>query len=74
MLQHVFCTPLQAHGICFDPTKRPNAIAKYINHAAVGVNLKLFPPIQARGKTRIGFVVVKDAEVGEELYWDYGFR
>lgn len=57
---------LQAHGYLFDPTMRPNAVGKYINHAAKGANLKLFPPIEARGKIRIGFVSITEIEVGEE--------
>lgn len=64
----------QAHGYFFDPTLRPNAVGKYINHAAQGANLKLFPPIEARGRMRVGFIAAKDIQAGEELFFDYGFR
>ena len=36
---------------------------KYINHAASGANIKLFPPILARGKMRIGFVSLMDYSI-----------
>ena len=62
----------QAYGLYFDPTKRPNAVAKYMNHAAKGANLKLYPPIQARGRMRIGFVSISKIDVDDELFWDYG--
>ncbi|CAI8001763.1 hypothetical protein GBAR_LOCUS3258, partial [Geodia barretti] len=51
---------LEAHGYYFDPTLRPNVIGKYINHAAKGANIKLYPPLEARGRTRIRFVSIKD--------------
>ena len=65
---------LQAHRYYFDPTMRPNGVGKYINHAAKGANLKLFPPIKARGKLRIGFVSIREIHIGDELFFDYGFR
>ena len=71
---HKFIVFLQAHGYYFDPTMRPNAVGKYINHAAKGANVKLFPPIEARGKMRIGFVSISEIQIGEELFFDYGFR
>ena len=46
---------LEAHGHYFDPTMHPSALGKYINHTAQGANLKLFPPIEARGRMRVGF-------------------
>jgi SET domain-containing protein len=49
-------------------------MGRYINHAAVGANLRLKPPIQARGKVRIGFVASKDINPGDELFFDYGYR
>ena len=59
------------HGYYFKPTMRPNAVGK---HAAKGANLKLFPPIEARGKLRIGFVSIREIRIGDELFFDYGFR
>ena len=38
----------QAGGYIIDPTKWPNAIGKYINHAARGANLRLYPPVHVR--------------------------
>ena len=58
----------------FDPSLRPNAIGKYINHAATGGNVTLFPPLFARGKMRVGFVAKKAISTGEELFYDYGYR
>ena len=47
-------------------------MGKYINHAAMGANLKLFPPIEVQGKVWIGFMSIMDIQEGEELFWDYG--
>ena len=68
------CFYEQAHGFYFDPTMRPNAVGKFINYAAKGANVTLFPPIETRGKMRIGFVALKDIHQGEELFFDYGYR
>ena len=65
---------VQAYGYFFDPTRRPNAVGKYINHAAKGANIKIYPPIFARGRMRVGFMCIKDIKRGEELFWDYGYR
>ena len=43
----------QAHEYYFDPMMRPNAVGKFINHAARGANVALFPPIEARGKGKV---------------------
>ena len=64
----------QAHGHFFDPTMRTDAVGKYINHAAKGANIKLFPPIEARGKLRIGFIALTSIAPEEELFFDYGYR
>ena len=58
----------QAHGHFFNPTMRTNAVGKYINHAANGANIKLFPPIEARGKLRIGFISLTSIAPEEELF------
>ena len=65
---------LQAYGYFFDPTRRPKAVGKYINHAAKGANLKMFPPLYTRGRMRVGFMTIKSIDKGEELFWDYGYR
>ena len=46
----------------------------YIHNAAKGANLKIFPPTYARGKMRVGFMCIRSVKVGEELFWDYGYR
>ena len=70
----IFKNHQQAYGYFIDPTHCLNVPGKYINHAAQGANLKLYPPIHARDKTRVGFVYIKDIQKGEELFWDYGYR
>ena len=68
------CFYEQAHGYYIDPTMRPNDVGKFINHAAKGAKVTLFPPIETREKMRTGFVALNDIHQGEELFFDYGYR
>ena len=70
---HICFFTIQAHGVYIDPTHWPDAKATYINHARRGANLKLFPPIEVRGKKRVGFVAIKDVAAQEEFFWNYGY-
>ena len=59
--------------LCFDATRRYHQIGRYLNHAQ-HPNAELTTPVFARGKLRIGFVAVRDIEVGDEVVWDYEVR
>ena len=59
--------------LCFDATRRSKDMGRLINHSTKG-NIKLGKPLHLRGKWRIGFVAIRDIEIGEELTYDYGVR
>ena len=59
--------------LCFDATRHYHQTGHYINHAQ-RPNAELTAPVFARGKWRIGFVVVRDIKIGDEVVWDYQVR
>ena len=59
--------------LCWDATRRYHQIGRYLNHAQ-RPNTELTAPVFARGKWRIGYMAVRDIEVGDEVVWDYQVR
>ena len=60
--------------LCFDATDRFHHPGRYINHVTKGANLKPMKPVYVRGKWRVGFLSLREIQVGEELCYDYGLR
>ena len=48
---------------------RPSQLGRFINHSK-----STNTTTTVRGKWRIGFMSVRDIEVGEEILWDYGVQ
>ena len=66
--------PIQGVGkLCWDATRRYHQIGRYLNHAQ-HPNAELTALVYATGKWRIGFTVVRDISVGDEVVWDYQVR
>lgn len=57
--------------ICIDATEETGRYGRLMNHALKNKNIK---PVSVKidGKTKIGFVSLRDIMIGEELRWDYG--
>lgn len=49
-------------------------MGRLINHATSNPNLKLHRPLVIDGQKRVPFVVMRDVDIGEELFSDYGIR
>lgn len=63
--------PLEGVGyICFDATRRYHQLGRYLNHAK-HPNAAVTSPVKVNGKWRIGFLAVRDINVGDEVVWDY---
>ena len=60
--------------LCFDATDRFHHPGRYTNHVTKGANLKPMKPVYVRGKWRVGFLALREIQVGEELCYDYGMR
>lgn len=64
--------PISSRTYCFDATYRFNSFGRYINHAPKQyANVKPLPPMNIRGRLRVGFIATRDISCGEELFWDY---
>ena len=57
--------------LCFDATRCYQQIGRYLNHAK-SPNATLTQPIHVCGKWRIGFLAIRDINIGDEVVWDYG--
>ena len=55
----------------YDATRRYNQMGRYMNHSR-RPNIRPYPPLFVRGKSRIGMYSINDIKKNEELLWDYG--
>ena len=62
----------------FDATALINDPGRCINHTRKNCNLSLMPAVNIgeppKSQLKIGFVIKRNIEAGEELFWNYGIK